>query len=146
VRIPRCGSLDTYGLSCRQCWRMSLQTCSRSRFGKFLRRSPDKASALSGQQAPATYSIRQQLCSFSGHLRTPGVCRLRSCPFVWSGPNRNLGRFKLVPCPQSIAGPEPSPEPAKKLDCNGGQGEIFSLQKQLALPQPRNDGVESMAM
>lgn len=91
---------------------MSLQTCSRSRFGKFLRRSPDKASALSGQQAPATYSIRQQLCSFSGHLRTPGVCRLRSCPFVWSGPNRNLGRFKLVPCPQSIAGPEPSPEPA----------------------------------
>jgi len=34
----------------------------------------------------------------------------------------------------------------EKLDCNGGQGEIFSLQKQLTLPQPRNDGVESMAM
>ena len=34
----------------------------------------------------------------------------------------------------------------EKLDCNGGQGEIFSLQKQLTLHQPCNDGVESMAM
>ena len=34
----------------------------------------------------------------------------------------------------------------EKVDCNGGQGEIFSLQKQLTLPQPRNDGVDSMTM
>ncbi len=96
-----------------------MQSCSRCHSGKFLRRSCDKASALSGQQASATHSFRQHLCSVSGHLRTPRVCRLRSCPFVWSGPNRNLGRFKRAPCPQSIAGPEPSPEPAKSTARQG---------------------------
>ena len=93
---------------------MSVQACSRCHSGKFLRRLFDKASALSGKQAPATHIVRQQLCSVNGLVRTPRVCRLRSGPFVvWSGPNRNHGRFRRAPCPQSIASPEPNPEPAK---------------------------------
>ena len=102
---------------------MYVQACSRCHSGKFLRRSFDKASALSEQhaaQAPATHSVKQHLCSGSRHFTTPRVCRLRSCPFVWSGPNRSLGRFKRAPCPQSIAGPESSPEPAARQTARQG--------------------------
>ena len=99
---------------------MPVQACNRCHSGDFLRRSSDKASALSRQQGPATHSVRQQLCSVSGQFRTPRVCRQRSSPFVWSGPNRIHGRFKRAPCPQSIAGPEPSPEPAARQTARQG--------------------------
>ncbi len=99
---------------------MPVQACNRCHSGKSLRRPPDKASALFRQQAPATHSITQHLCSVSAHFRTPRVCRLRSSPFVWSGPNRNHGRFKRAPCPQSKTGPEPSPEPAARQTARQG--------------------------
>ena len=35
---------------------------------------------------------------------------------------------------------------AEKLQCNGGQGETFSLPKYLGLHRPQHDGVQSMSM
>ena len=111
----RCHSGKFLRQSCNEAsalGRISMQACNRCHSGKFLRRSSDEVSALSGKQAPAAHIVRQQPCSVSGHFRTPRVCRLRSSPFVWSGPNRKLGRFSRAPYPQSMAGPESSPEPA----------------------------------
>ena len=106
---------------------MPVQACNRCHSGDFLRRSPDKASALSRQQGPATHSVRQQLCNVSGQFRTPRVCRQRSSPFVWSGPNRLHGRFKRAPCPQSTAGPESSPEPAARQTARQGSWSLAQV-------------------
>ena len=35
---------------------------------------------------------------------------------------------------------------AEKLQCNGGQGEVFGLTKYLGLQQAQHDGVQSMSM